>query len=336
MADKHKTTKTQLKKKKLHELAGIDFGTDELKAVRLKKGKQQLLLEAIDVVPFDLTSDEALSLPSSLSPNYAALTCSAERAVSRVVSTVLKGDADGMEDAALRESLNVDESYRVGSEIIVRARGKNESSVLGVAIPDGDVRRMLAHFESGPPAVYSVEIAFLSALNSYFLLQPEESQQGVCCFLELGAGSSSFAFVSEGDVMLLGRSNVGGNHIKKRIQTSLGLDAELAHDLLLDKSVDISAPVQDILGSFLRQLAISRDFMIRRTDAAVSTVVLSGGMCASPYMVDAISELFGMRVQLWDPFVHLELARPLSEKLTSQKYRFAAAIGAAAGGLLEQ
>ncbi|MFC1467380.1 pilus assembly protein PilM [Verrucomicrobiota bacterium] len=336
MADKTKKAKPQLKKKKLLELAGLDFGTGELKAVRLKKGKQSLSLESIETIPFDLSSDESLSLPNSLSPNYAALSFSSDRAVSRVVSTVLKGDAEGMEEDALRESLNVDESFRVGSKIITRARGKNESSVLGVAIPEGDVKRMLTLFESGPPAAHAIEISFLSALNSYFLLQPEVSHEGVFCFLELGASSSSFAFVSDGDVMLLGRSNVGGNHIKKRIQTSLGLDEGLAQDLLLDKSVDISSPVHEILGSFLRQLSISRDFMTRRTDSAVSKIILSGGMCASPYMVDAFSELFGMQAQLWNPFEHLEMATPLSEELATQKYRFAAAIGAAAGGLLQQ
>jgi cell division ATPase FtsA len=152
--------------------------------------------------------------------------------------------------------------------------------------------------------------------------------------LELGAGSSSFAFVSEGAVLLLGKSNVGGDHIRKRIQTALGLDEELAQTLLLDKSVDISAPVHEILGSFLRQLAISRDFMGRRTDSSVSKVIVSGGMCASPYLVDALSEVFELEIQLWNPFEHLELGGAFPESMSAHKYRFAAAIGAAAGGLL--
>lgn len=334
--DKNKKISSALKNKKHSELAGLDFGTGMLKMVRLKKGKQLLCLEAIGVIPYDFSSKQALELPDSFTPNYAAISCSAERAVSRVVSTVLPGDAETVDEATLRESLNVDASFRVSSRMIARARGKNESSVLGVGIPEEDVRHILHVFESGPPAVCSIEVSFLAALNSYFLLQPEAAQQGGYCFLELGAGSSSFAFVSDGEVMLLGRSNVGGNHIKKRIQTSLGVDEDLAQDLLLDKSVDISAPVQDILGSFLRQLAISRDFMIRRTDAPVAQVILSGGMCASPYMVDAFSELFGIDVALWNPLEHMELLKPLTDEMVAQKYRFAAAIGAAAGGLLDQ
>lgn len=324
------------KKRKLSELLGLDFGGEVLKAVRLKGGKQQLSLEAVELIPFDESSLEPLSLPASLSSNYAAVSCSADRAVLRVVSAVLKGDALDMDEQALRESLNVDDSFRVSSEIISRARGKQESFVLGVAVPNKDIAHLLRYFETGAPAVHSVEISFLAALNSYFLLQPDQAQEGVYCFLELGASGSSFAFVSEGDVMLVGRSHVGGNDIKKRIQTSLSLDEELAQDLLFDKAVDISAPVQEVLSSFLRQLAISRDFMGRRTDSNVSKIILSGGMCASPYVVAAFSELFGLTVQLWDPFECLEIPVPLSLDLVAHRYRFAAAIGAAAGGLMAQ
>lgn len=335
LAEKNKKINLKFKAKKHAEVAGLDFGSTELKAVRLKKGKASLVLDAIELIPFNLSSDASLSLPSSLSTHYAALACSADRAVSRVVSTLIKGEAENLDEAALRESLNVDETYRVSSEVITRARGKQESSVLGVALPEEDVQKVLGLFESGAPAASSLEVSFLASLNSYFLLQPEEAQQGVFCFLDLGASSSSFAFVSEGDVMLLARSHVGGNQINKCIQTSLGLDADLAQDLLMDKSVDISVQVQETLGSFLRQLAISRDFMARRTDSSITKVILSGGMCASPYMVDAFGDLFGMQVELWDPFKCLELTRPLPDELASQRYRFAGAIGAAAGGLLE-
>lgn len=332
MAEKTKKTKT--KQKTLSDLTGLDFGKGGVKAVRLKKGKEKLMLDAVDMIPFDVSSDESFYLPPQFCSNYAALSCSPERAVSRVVSTVLKQDGEHMDEGALRESLNVDDSFRVGSGLIARARGKKESSVMGVAIPEEDVQKVLGYFETGAPAACSVELSFIAALNSYFLLQPDQAKASSFCFLELGSGSSSFAFSSEGNVLLLGRSNVGGDHIRKRIQTALGLDEELAQTLLLDKSVDISAPVHDILGSFLRQLAISRDFMVRRTEAHVSKVIVSGGMCSSPYLVDALSNLFGVTVELWNPFDHLELSEELSESITAHKYRFAAAIGAAAGGLL--
>ena len=332
MAEKTKKTKT--KKKSLSDLTGLDFGTGGVKAVRLKKGKEKLALDAVEMIPFDFSSEEKFYLPPQFCSNYVALSCSPERAVSRVVSTVLGPDVEQVEEGALRESLNVDDTFRVGSGLIVRGRGKQESSVMGVAMPEEDVQRTMSHFEAGAPAPYSIELSFLAALNSYFVLQPDQAAAASFCFLELGAGSSSFAFSSDGDVLLLGRSNVGGDHIRKRIQTALGLDEELAQTLLLDKSVDISAPVQDILGSFLRQLAISRDFMVRRTDASVSKVIVSGGMCSSPYLVEALSDLFGVTVELWNPFECLEMSAELPASIAAQKYRFAAAIGAAAGGLL--
>jgi Tfp pilus assembly PilM family ATPase len=326
--------KEKTKKKILSDLTGFDFGSGTIKVARLKKGKDKLILEAVDLIPFEFSSGESLSVPAKYSSNYAALTYSSGRAVARVVSTALKREVERMEESVLRDSLNVDESFRVGSELIVRGKGRGESSVLGVAIPEEDVQRLLGFFPQGAPAPCSVELSFLAALDSYFLLQSEAAVAETFCFLELGAGSSSFAFVSEGAVLLLGKSNVGGDHIRKRIQTALGLDEELAQTLLFDKSVDISAPVHEILGSFLRQLAISRDFMGRRTDSSVSNVIVSGGMCASPYLVDALSEVFDMEIKLWNPFDHLELGDAFPESMNAHKYRFAAAIGAAAGGML--
>jgi hypothetical protein len=53
-------------------------------------------------------------------------------------------------------------------------------------------------------------------------------------------------------------------------------------------------------------------------------------------MVDTFGDLFGMKVQLWNPFEYLEVMQPLADELLHHKYRFAAAIGAAVGGLLEE
>ena len=164
------------KKRSLSEVVGLDFGAKEVKAVRLKRTDQSLSLEGVDVIPFDFSSDKQLRLPRHLCPNYAALTCSGERDVVRVVSKALARDAEGVDEAALRDSLSVDDSFRVASRIIVRGRGKEESSILGVAVPEGDVQQMLRHFETGAPASISIEVSFLSALNSYLLLQPEVAE----------------------------------------------------------------------------------------------------------------------------------------------------------------
>jgi hypothetical protein len=117
-----------------------------------------------------------------------------------------------------------------------------------------------------------------------------------------------------------------------KIQQQMGVDREVAQGIISDGSFDISSCVRDVMGPFLRQLSISRDFVERQEKCRIGELYLSGGMSLSKYWVEAIGKGSKMKVHLWNPFepIHIPTGAYPAD-LAGQETRFAAAVGAALG-----
>lgn len=319
--------------RRLTNLLALDFGASGIKAVRVKKTKDEIQLVAADILPAtDVQHPGRPTIPKGLSAYYASLCASADDVMLRVFSHVLKED-ESAEDAA-RESMSVPSGHRVGVKVIDRQAGRRESTILGTAISNDVVQHYLELFANGAPALHSMELSGLAAFSAYWMAGRRPPQDQAVCLIEAGAHYTCIGFFHRNRPLLVNRFSLGSETISRQIQQDLGVDADMARTVLAGGSVDISGSIQAALGPFLKQLSIYREFIERQHKARLTSVCLSGGMASSPDWKGAISGLLSLEPIVWNPFDRVIVPDDLDlEKFKGQEGRFAAAIGAALAGL---
>ena len=150
--------------------------------------------------------------------------------------------------------------------------------------------------------------------------------------VDCGARVSYFSLYVKNRLALVRKFNVGTDAILDRVQTTLGVDRDTARGILTDGSFDLSQTIAEIMDPFVKQLIISREFVERRYNSAVSAIYLSGGVGGSRDWVTELQSAFGLDVQTWNPFDCVMMPEGVyPAELVGQEFRFTAAIGAAMG-----
>ena len=315
-------------------LLSLDFATSGIKAVRLKKTKDQIVLAAADILPpLAESAEERPVLSKPLSAYYVALCATMDNTIMRVFPQILPEENEDIE-AVVRENLSAASDYRTSGLVLSRARGKRESSVLGVAVPEKTVQRHLSLFANGAPAPRSLEVSGLAAFSAFLFNYGEQTENETICLIETGARYTYVAFLYRNQLQLINRFDVGGDAFQRQVQAALGVDSEMAGTILSGGSVDVSAPVRQVLSPFTRQLSIYREFVERQSKSSLSAVYISGGQASSSYWQDAIKEVLGTAPKVWNPFKKISIPQgAFPEKFKGQEARFAAAVGAALAGM---
>lgn len=324
------------------EITGLDFGATGVKAVRLKKTGSQLTLVAADFFP--ATEGEGHRRPAlgkTFGTNYVALAVSSPSSVVRVVAqqgSTLHGTPESEQQA--RTQIGLDSSFRMMSVASGQqpqtSKGRPESKVLAVAIPNQEAADLLRLFAEGAPAPYSLELSGLASLNASLKGPVAKDPDTPICLLDCGSRVSMMVFMNKGATILARKLDVGGDAVVDRVQKSMGVDRAMAESIMNEGAIDISSSVQEVSDPFRRQVMISRDFVERQENCRVSTACITGGMAMSPYWLEELRRVTGMRVVVWDPTEGLQIqAGAHVDRFKGQWSRFSAAIGAARGALEE-
>jgi hypothetical protein len=330
---KQKTAAGKEQGRRLTHLLALDFATSGIKAVRLKKNKDLIALAAADILPpCSPDAEERPALPKPLATYYAALCATMDDAALRVFTQILPEEEDI--EALVRTSLNAAADSRVGGLVLSRAKGKRESTLLGISVPEKTIHRYLQLFDNGAPAPHSLELSGLAALSAFLYNRGAQTENQTVCVIETGARHTYASFLHRNQLQIINRFDVGGNSLVRQVETALGVDAEMAGTILSGGSVDVSSQVRQVLSPFTRQLAIYREFVERQNKSTLSAVYISGGLATSSYWQTAVKEVLGFIPQVWSPFEKIEIQPgAFPEKLKGQESRFAAAVGAALAGM---
>lgn len=324
--------------RRIADMVGVDFSTSATKVVRLKRVKDEIHLMGVDLLPavdFSTTA-KRVELPRNLSAHYACLAYSGTHAMVRMVNAPLSGDDTTLPENKLRELLNASDDYRVSARLIKKGKGRQDSNFLAAAIPSDDIGFLLNQFPAGPPAPASVEVAGLSFISAFLHARSGEVEHEAVCLIEAGDSVSHFAFLNKGVVVLVGKFDSGGTKMRDKVAKDLGVDDELAASIIADRSINISAVLLDVMTPFLKQLSISKDFIERHQSCRISKVYVSGGVSLLSYWTEMVEQNLHAEVVRWDPFENIQYdPELLPAEITQQSSRFAAAIGAALGGLGE-
>lgn len=326
-------------KRRYTDLVGIDFATTATKVVRLKQTGEGISLMGIDLLPaVDFhAAPSRLELPRNMVSYYTALSYSCPEAVIRMLNTPVAEGDETLPDAKIRELLNVTADYRPSARLIKKGKGRQDSSFLAAAIPQDDVAYMLNMFPAGPPAPASLEVSGLAVISAFLHARGAECADQAVCLIDAGETTSLFAFLNKGTIMLVGKMDFGSLQLRKKLAADLGVDDELANSILNDRSINISSSLGSVLEPFTRQISISKDFIERHQGCRVSKVYISGGLSLLSSWVGEIGQMLHTDVVRWSPLENIQYEpESLSSDIEEQATRFAAAIGAAIGGLEEQ
>jgi len=317
------------------DLVGVDFSTTATKVVRIKLNKGEYSLAGLDLLPavdFGETAGR-LELPRNMTTYYGCLSYTSPAAVVRMVNTPMAANEEMVSESKLRELLNVTQEYRVSARLIKRGSGKQDSSLLVAAIPDDDARFLVNMFPSGPPAPASLEVSGLAFVSAFLNARGAECKDETVCLLEAGETISHFVFLHKAEVVLVGKMPFGAQTLRKKLAADLGVDDELAANILSDRSINISSSLKSVLDPFVKQISISKDFIERHQSSRISKVYVSGGMSLLPSWSTEVEEMLNTDVVSWSPLEHIEFdSETVPEDMQSQLTRFSAAIGAAIGG----
>lgn len=318
-----------------NDLIGIDFGTSATKIVRLKKSADEVSLTGIDLLPaVDFSSSSSrIDLPRNLTTHYGCLTYSRPESVVRLINTPLPAGDETLTDAKLRELLSVGEDFRVSARLVKRGKGRQDSSLLAAAMPQDDVGFMLNMFPAGPPAPASLEVSALSFMSAFMHARGKECANDAVCLIESGERSSTYAFLNQGNVVLMGKMDFGSLTLRNRLAEDLGVDEELASSILNDRSINISTSLNTVLDPFLKQISISKDFIERHQGCKVSKLYVSGGLSLLPSWAAEVGQMLQINATTWNPLENISYEPELlSPEIKFEATRYSAAIGAALGG----
>ncbi len=316
------------------DVLGLDIAGSCTKAVRIKKSNNTLTLVAADILPRLILPASAtdpapaLVVPRSLHGRYAAIATSAPGAIVKLLTMPVHSDKST--DAHVYELMGIGENsdYRVGFEQVAETR--SERRILAVGLPDQTARSLCQLFPSGVPAPCSIEISGLASMTA-FMQGPGSTHKGdTMAAIDFGATSSYVAFFNKGVMTLIRKFDLGSDAILKKLQSSLGVDEEVALGILNDDSFDISQILRQTMEAFLQQLTISWDFVERRENNPIAHLYISGGMSSMKSWMKEVQGVTGKEPTSWNPFSALEtLPGALPDRLNGQESRFSAAMGAA-------
>lgn len=314
------------------DVLGLDVAGSGLKAVRLRRANNMTAVVAVDVLPalpggLAVDAVQPLVVAKPLRARYAALATSAPGAIVKLLT--FPAHSEKTMEAHVSELMGLGDSaeFRLAYERVAETR--TEVKALAVAMPRSMVESLCRLFPVGTPAPCSVEVAGLASMTA-FSRGPGRGHQDDCtAVIDFGMTSTLVAFFHKRTMVLVRKFDVGTGTILKRLQDSLGVDAEVALGILNDGSFDISQIVHQSMESFLQQLIISWDFVERRENVHIARLYACGGGTALRSWAHEMQGATGQEPVFWNPFEGLATTGPVLDKWKGQEQRFAAALGAA-------
>ncbi|MFC1496931.1 hypothetical protein ACFLS1_00470 [Verrucomicrobiota bacterium] len=318
------------------DLVGIETRNDGTRVVRMRKNDEELSVISADTLPpvnipeeSEAVSPAPLDLPGKLKAKYASIAISSKNATVKLLSFPGRFDAEA--EAKVVDSLGLEkpDDFRIGYKLISEGKGKSESKVLAVAVPEIQAQSAVMLLSHGRPAPFSLEISGLAAMTAFSRspkIHKENESVGAIYFEE---STTTFVIFHKRLPALVRTFDIGTNTILDKVQETLGVDKDTAQGIIADGAFDISQAVSKIMGPLVKQLIVSRDFVERRENCHVAKIYASGGLIVSRDSLNEMQQSLGIDIDFWNPFDGLNMApNAYPESLSGQEWQFSAAVGA--------
>lgn len=334
------------------EAFGLDLGTSLIKAVQLKKEKDQLVLTAagsISTPPKGLVSDspldqEAVAVATKkllAEAKIATKNVNAALPDSQVFSRVI--ELPPLTEKELEGALKWEaeqyipfplEEVNLDFSILAEDEKTKKMEVLLVAAPLRLIDKYTKILKLAGLTPCSLETEIIAVSRA---ILAQVSQERTVMVINLGSTATSFSILKKGSFSFTGTLSSGGEALARAIAQELGFDlaqAEeykkaygLERDRLEGKVLAAIKPVMDkIVGEIKKALSFYQE---KNPEERVSSLILTGGTARLPGIVSYLTENLELETQIGHPWVSLKVDEEKFAHLTSDSVLFAAATGLA-------
>lgn len=175
-----------------------------------------------------------------------------------------------------------------------------------------------------------VDASAIPLLNT-FAFHPAIQSGQPTAILDIGARKTNLLFIENKILKFVTEIPLGGNAFTEVLTTRLGVPLEVAEEEKKKPGAGEDAKIKEGLQQPLEDLLTEIEKVIlyyqptEEKQVRLSTIILTGGACRTPGLVDLLREKFGAEVEIGDPFGALTLKGPTPENPPS----FALAVGLA-------
>ncbi len=309
------------------DCVGIDLGITSTKMIRLRRSGDEISILGAELI--SPTSSD-ITIPVRLRARHASLAISSSGAIAKLLTS--PGAIDAKFERELPRSLGVENEndFRISYRVITEGQGRAESKVLGVALPHQDADPIMQEFSSGLPVPYSLELSSLATLTAFEKGPVAAAQAEAVGLIDFGTTTTTLSVFHKGSLALMRSFDFGTQIVLDRVQAALNVDAKTAQGILADAAFDISELLREVTGPIASQFVVSRDFVERRENCNVRALHAIGGIALSRAAMNGLEQALGIDIVAWNPLAGLpEAPQAFGKKADAQRWRFAAALGAA-------
>jgi len=331
---------------------GIDLGSNQIKAVVIRKNREKLELVECCVRPLPAELSKSYkepefaaeiqrlieSLKTSERHAFVTMSCSSAMVCHTEfppvplpeIKSALKLNSSGY----LRRDfssyyLDVFELQKGNEATKGKEAAKTKVLVGGANKEEVDALRDALIAAKVKPAV--IELAAISVINAFQVSSPSIKDE-VVVLVDIGARMTSINFLLEGMPLITRIMHFGGAQLSDYISQILLLQPHEAEEEKRKMSEPIQKLVKTAISPLAREIRSSIDFFERQNDKHVHQIFACGGSSCSAPMLSVLSESVGAQIECWNPVEALDLSRLNGEReqVMTIGPTLAAAVGVAA------
>jgi type IV pilus assembly protein PilM len=325
---------------------GIDIGAHGIKALQLKRVKDQFIIDKIGAVSFnqDIFSQNTISKPEYVSGKLMELIAECEIKDAEYVTAVpspsvftkrVKVPQLSIEE--LREHIEFEAANYIphGTESvhldfhIVGIASKSQYEVIIIAVKNEIVESFEEVFALSGLKLSVLDIDQFAFQNSFEKNYPEKISSTVA-LLNIGHRYSGINICRDGQSLFSGDIPVGGRQLIDAIAEAKSIDKIQAENLLHNSASDpdIKEEIESMTSELSRQ--ISYFWNAAGAQGGIDLIALSGGVSVLSGLLNCLTEETATECMLLDPFKNLNFSPTLdSEKWQLLQRHFAVALGLA-------
>jgi type IV pilus assembly protein PilM len=314
------------KKQSQQSLAvGLDFGSQQIKAVAVARGEKGPVLQEHFLAPTPPSlgkkgaeAEFAGQLQQVLGP-LTRLKATDRRvfvSVSCPTATIAVVELPRLPVDEAREVLKLNStrylrrdlsnSYLDVSELMEpvtdpKARKSATMRMLVAAVSKEEIQWYRTTLAAAKLRPLSIELSFLTVVNAFQISHRALCEQEAVLVVDIGARMTSMNFLRNGQPVMTRIMEFGGSRITDCIAQSLGLEPAAAEAEKRKLSEFMQPLVQGGVAPLARELRSSVDFFERQYDCHVSQGFVGGGTACSATIVGLLGEAAGMKLVAWNP-----------------------------------
>jgi type IV pilus assembly protein PilM len=183
------------------------------------------------------------------------------------------------------------------------------------------------------PAVVDVEtFALGNALEAQRMAGGIETHEATVC-VDVGAMKTSVNIVKNGISHFSREIYVGGGDFVTGIESRLGVDSDMAYQLMTEPGPDADQ-IDDIIATVFEEIAsevkMAIDFYENQYEEEVAEVLVCGGGALARKIMDLFAVSLDKRALRWDPFASFKTENVNLDDFGEHRSQFAVAVGLAA------